>query len=782
MFLDLAQPDNGRLYVDLSRVKPRLDAGHKWFRCRSCSEITAFSLKMRCPSCGASDIHELDETDLEALHFWRKPIEDAMRGEKIRVINTEEHTAQLSHKDQRNDMWSKTEHYKLRFQDLLQGEETPVDILSSTTTMEVGIDIGSLVAVGLRNIPPMRENYQQRAGRAGRRGASLSTIVTFCEGGPHDTMYFNSPIPMFRGDPRRPWIDIQSEKLIQRHLSIVVLQQYLQNTSMDNLPAVVFLDQYLRGFNEYLEGISINDASVLLPGQSDFSMTEFKQKLMKSLEVLNEKRERHPELFGVNSNGELSKPKSLLDALYEEGIIPTYSFPKNVVSMYITDYYGKVSYQVERGLDIAIGEYAPGRAVVVDKQTYQIGGLYYPGSERRNAFSPAKAFVEDPNYLKEVLECPACGWFGLSDDSKSVCPFCANKELRSKRPMLRPWGFAPKNGEALPAAQLAEEYSSVQQPQYSTLPDAEEMQLVRGYSNLRIASRTNQRIIMVNEGPSNQGFYVCKDCGAAMPGNDIKALERIQRPYKAGYLRSKCRHANAIPVDIGYDFVTDMLVLEFSLDDEKLNTERKNNPWLDRAAISLAEALRLAAVKELDIEFTELVTGYRLRRNQNGSFVDIYLYDNLSSGAGYASNAALEIHTLLVRAEELLAGCDCDGSCYKCLRHYRNQNLHGQLERFFALDLLRWGKDGFLTQPLSFAKQSEHIQTLQRILEAAGCALSNDGDAVYITYNGIRKKIVVYPAMWAEPYERGEVFISNAFMKYAKPYAIQKIFDALKYT
>ena len=483
VFLDLAQPDNGRLYVDLSRVKPRLDAGHKWFRCRSCSEITAFSLKMRCPSCGASDIHELDETDLEALHFWRKPIEDAMRGEKIRVINTEEHTAQLSHKDQRNDMWSKTEQYELRFQDLLQGEETPVDILSSTTTMEVGIDIGSLVAVGLRNIPPMRENYQQRAGRAGRRGASLSTIVTFCEGGPHDTMYFNSPIPMFRGDPRRPWIDIQSEKLIQRHLSIVVLQQYLRNTSMDNLPAVVFLDQYLRGFNEYLEGISINDASVLLPGQSDFSMTEFKQKLMKSLEVLNEKRERHPELFGVNSNGELSKPKSLLDALYEEGIIPTYSFPKNVVSMYITDYYGKVSYQVERGLDIAIGEYAPGRAVVVDKQTYQIGGLYYPGSERRNAFSPAKAFVEDPNYLKEVLECPACGWFGLSDDSKSVCPFCANKELRSKRPMLRPWGFAPKNGEALPAAQLAEEYSSVQQPQYSTLPDAEEMQLVRGYSN-----------------------------------------------------------------------------------------------------------------------------------------------------------------------------------------------------------------------------------------------------------------------------------------------------------
>lgn len=71
-----------------------------------------------------------------------------------------------------------------------------------------------------------------------------------------------------------------------------------------------------------------------------------------------------------------------MDALYEEGVIPTYSFPKNVVSTYISDISGKVKYQVERGLDVAIGEYAPGRAIVVDKTTYQIGGLYYPGGER----------------------------------------------------------------------------------------------------------------------------------------------------------------------------------------------------------------------------------------------------------------------------------------------------------------------------------------------------------------------------------------------------------------
>lgn len=64
--------------------------------------------------------------------FWRKPLQDALDGKPIQVIDTEEHTAQLSHKDQRDDLWSKTEQYELRFQDLVQDNETPVDILSST--------------------------------------------------------------------------------------------------------------------------------------------------------------------------------------------------------------------------------------------------------------------------------------------------------------------------------------------------------------------------------------------------------------------------------------------------------------------------------------------------------------------------------------------------------------------------------------------------------------------------------------------------------------------------
>ena len=782
-FLDSAQPDNGKLYIDLSRVKPRFDTSHVWYKCEQCSELTPFTLKGKCPSCGSSHIHEMKSGEYEALSFWRKPVADALHGEPIHVIDTEEHTAQLSHKDQRDDLWSKTEQYELRFQDLIQDGETPVDILSSTTTMEVGIDIGSLVAVGLRNIPPMRENYQQRAGRAGRRGSSLSTIVTFCEDGPHDTLYFNDPIPMFRGDPRKPWIDIRSEKLLQRHLAMVILQEFLSENhmSLDTVTAAVFLNDFLDDFKSYLASYNVNKDKLLLPVGIPFHYSVFEDELKKSFDILKEKCQTHPELFGVEEGAKEGEAKILLDALYEEGIIPTYSFPKNVVSTYIPDTSGKILYEVDRGLDVAIGEYAPGRAIVVDKQTYQIGGFYYPGSERRHgqSLTPARAYTEDPNYVKPVISCPECGWFGLREEKTKRCPFCGNSNLKITREMMRPWGFAPRNAESIPDVQLSEEYTAVQQPLYSTLPEAEEMKLAPGCKNIRIASRTNQRIIMLNKGTDDKGFMVCKDCGAAMPGDDISVLNDINRPYKSKYARSKCRHSNYFNVNLGYDFITDMLVLEFTIDDRIIDVRRNDNPWLNRAAQSLAEALRLVASKKLDVEFTELVTGYRLRTGPEASYVDIYLYDSLSSGAGYAVSVADAIAELLADMKELLGSCNCGSACSKCLKHYRNQYVHGMLDRFAALQLLEWGVDGINALPIKPETQIEMIMPLVNILKQSGCEITSDGEII-ATGRINTKRVVVYPAMWVEPQATGTIFVSDAYIKYAKPYAVQKILDSIQ--
>lgn len=792
-FLDDGQSDNKRKrYVDLTQVKPRLSlpSDADWFRCRRCSELTPYLLMGKCPICGSSEIGQAAESELDALNFWRQPIKDALQGEKIRLIDVEEHTAQLSHKDQRDALWAKTEQYELRFQDFLRPNETPVDILSSTTTMEVGVDIGSLVAVGLRNIPPMRENYQQRAGRAGRRGASLSTIVTFCEDGPHDSLYFNNPVPMFRGDPRRPWIDVGAEKIICRHFNMIALQSYLETQTkdcgLDDAPAVEFLAERLTDFGDYLETFVVDDA--LVPPGSRHILSEYKKELTRVLNALKVKSEKHPELFETR-DAKFNKKKSLLDALFEEGAIPTYSFPKNVVSVYIPGEKDQLQYSVERSLDVALGEYAPGRSIVVDKTTYQIGGLYYPGGERNRSqdsdsdgasfsSSPAKAFVTDPAYVKTIIKCDRCHWYGLQNDGDDKCPFCGNASLtKEKRQMVRPWGFAPKDAKSIEEAQLEEKYSFPATPLYSTLPKADDVSTLEGWEKIRVATRSNQRIIVLNKGVGDKGFVLCEDCGAMAPGDNIEALKDLKRPYKS---RDRdCKHSKFRNVDLGYDFITDMLVLEFKLDPSQIVTEATGNSWLNRAGQSLAEALRLQACRELDVEYDELATGYRVRND--GEFVDVYLYDSLSSGAGYAVGVRASIDNVLEGVQKMLSECECDGACQDCLKHYRNQFVHRLLDRRAALSLLNWGKSGELPADVPFERATQLLKPLRQILKDYQIQLTSE-NGVWRAEGvvGEKKIVVVYPAMRTKPREPNAIFISDAQLQYSKPLAVKVIEQAVR--
>jgi Lhr-like helicase len=165
----------------------KLDAG--WLRCEDCGRIYAESLNACCPAC-LGHVVDADADYLDAsTGYYREHVRRAFDDACLEPFGllAAEHSAQLTGQED-EEAFNRTERYELRFQDIpICDKESghilpPVDVLSCTTTMEVGIDIGTLCGVALRNVPPQVANYQQRAGRAGRRGRSVASVVTYAHG------------------------------------------------------------------------------------------------------------------------------------------------------------------------------------------------------------------------------------------------------------------------------------------------------------------------------------------------------------------------------------------------------------------------------------------------------------------------------------------------------------------------------------------------------------------------------------------------------------------------
>lgn len=758
----------GRHFVDCDQVTLHVDLKATWFDCPQCHNLHPVAPFNRCVSCNAEAPQVIDPNTNTYITsrkgLWREPLKACWDGTaQPRSVNAEEHTAQLSHRDA-GTVLATTEQHELLFQDVIidPRTESPVDVLSCTTTMEVGVDIGSLVAVGLRNVPPQRENYQQRAGRAGRRGSAISTVVTYCQGGPHDSHYFQHVARMVSGAPRSLIIKTDNEKIVRRHIHAYLLQTYFLgftgkltsviNSALGRTADFFSTPQGLPCFEEFRQWTErevivaprplVASIAAWLPEGVTNKPTELIVRVAKDfvqeLRVAGEEFRTQERPATPEEAEEDELESKLLDFLFDRGMLPTYAFPTDLSSFNVEERpetLVRVKEKPQQSITKALTEYAPGRIVVIDKKNYRCEAV----TANVSPFTIDRAAPLFQHKLQTYRFCSnrLCSFVqegpGSTDAPLPACPLCASALAPGE--ILKPEVFLPFRGKAQDETDNEQEFTFASPAQFPIpLQQADEEWSKLG-TNARKAFAPDRDLVVVNKGDPDTlaGFHVCTRCGIAKLDLGGGPLGSHKRPYDISYIPGRGnRPADTCSGDsrrvlLGSHFTSDLMVMRITAQSP---LETNSDPGISafmamqHALRTLAEALSLAASRRLDLDPGEFSTGFRVYPTapEKAELAgEIYLFDTLAGGAGYANQIGEQLLTVLREdVTELLSNCTCDRSCYSCLRHYANQYYHVQLDRHLALALLRYALDGVLPKMDDWDEQIRTLLPLERMLKNSG--------------------------------------------------------------
>ncbi len=420
------------------------DTRQRWYRCRKCQRLSYRGTSLPCPypRCGG-EIEEIDIASTQNQNYFYNLFK-----QPLIPIRIEEHTAQLDS--------DKGKEYQDYF------KKGYINILSCSTTFEMGIDLGDLQAVAMSNVPPTVANYRQRAGRAGRRTSGTAFILTWASDRPHDQAYYDAPIEIISGRVTVPNIMLENELILRRHINAILFSQFLRyrkrhgidvekltfcgdffDNNLSEKPHYAFLHEWVENDREEIT-CQLQEYAHLLPENLKSLVDNGVDHFLIELQRLNDEhyqpithyyREQIQQLVDQLRNTALDSQTSqviesqqkyyrnlldrmrgsrerrsgyLINYLSNNGILPSYSFPLHTIELFLPKD-GKMNehLRLERDLRLAISEYAPGSEIVADKKIWR---------------SQRPIFWKDTPKILEYRICKYCHHLEISHDAGVSLP------------------------------------------------------------------------------------------------------------------------------------------------------------------------------------------------------------------------------------------------------------------------------------------------------------------------------------------------------------------------
>jgi hypothetical protein len=662
--------DARRLNPDWWRLR-YIGPGDMIFQCDTCGRVQAVSVRGVCPRHGCpGTLQQVPRGQLEP-NYYRLLYEAELPGS----LRVEEHTAQLDKE--------KAREFQREFR------EGKIHVLSCSTTFELGVDLGDLDTIFLRNVPPEAFNYAQRVGRSGRRSGHPGFAITYCRRGPHDLYHFAEPQRMLTGKSRPPALALQNEKIITRHMVAVALSFFFRAfrerfSTVEKLFNDLSAPSGLRDFvaflqsersrleatlvrivpNEVATKVGLGNGSWIgriAGNDSRFALAEAEvssdYRAVRKLERDRGNARDYRTAEWARRRAETIASEDVLSFLSRKAVIPKYGFPVDVVELDAQrTQQNQEAFEVslQRDLSIAISEFAPTSRLVANKKEWTSYGL--------------KKVAEKEWDRRSYACCATHGVFlqwkeGESSRAQMPC----GCRLQAHKYVIPQFGFVtgmdkPKEPKARPPKVFSTRPYFVR-----SLMEAGRIELPAGSPIVSVTKASPGVMVVLCEGRRGKGFYLCGVCGAGFRTNQRPPHKTPQGQDCGGTLDN---------VSLGHEFVTDVLKLEFrpSLPDGVETVS---------FGLSLAYAIVEGAAEVLEVPSTDLSATVT---HSSTGVPPIILYDNVPGGAGLVARLEREDvlkDCLQAACRRVEGGCGCapKTSCYGCLRHYRNQFAHPLLAR-----------------------------------------------------------------------------------------------------